>query len=321
MLDTGGISLKGGQREIIDYMRNVYRIDDIRIRPGGKHLHVEYVYAGQKHKDTLPRGTGGDRNWIDARKHDLRKYLGKPPAFFNNQPRRSLDDMTDELQAKADLLSTTAIGAVIDPQPQAVIQPGSGKTSTAPPPIEQKRFPCTIGTLQHSTDLSLYLGRELAEAMDRQFGTNRHYTVVYHHPHRWSAHPSREAGRMIESGNYRLRCGGAEAIKRLGKFPASRSEAHLRHNRVEFKLLELPNPATLTETLSTVKPSGGLTGVAAAITIAPPLMPPPAPPPADPRERLRSVLRLIKAIEDEGTYQLVNANGWRWRAADIGLED
>jgi hypothetical protein len=325
MLDTGGYNLKGGQREIIDYMRNVYRIDDIRIRPGGKHLHVEYVYAGQKHKDTLPRGTGGDPNWIDTRKHDLRKYLGEPPQSLNHNLRRSLDKMTDELQAKADLLNTTAIGAVIDPQPKAMIQPGSGKTSTAPPPIEQKHFPCTIGTHQNSTDLSIYLGRDLVEAMDRQYGANRHYTIVYHHPHHWTAHPSREAGRLIESGNHRLRCGGAEAIKRLGKFPASKASAYLRHNRVEFKLLELPNPATPTETVSTVKPVAAATApFNPPIVIAPPLaVPPPAPPvpPDDPRERLRHVLRLIKQIEDEGTYQLINANGWRWRAADIGLED
>jgi len=50
--------------------------------------------------------------------------------------------------------------------------------------------------------------------------------------------------------------------------------------------------------------------------------PPPPAPPADPRERLRHVLRMIKQIEDEGTYRLIpDNNGWRWRANDIVLED
>lgn len=327
MLDSS-ITLRGPQREIIDYMRDVYRIDDIKVRPGGKHLHIEYVYEGRRHKDTLPRGKGGDPNWISVRKHDLRKELGEPPP--PDQPaKRKLDDMTQEVQAKADLLTSTAIGSVI----------GTGKTAPPPAPLHRHTTACTIGTSRNSSDLSFYLTKELALAMEKQFGKGRRYVATYHYPSTWTVRPSRDSGRAIEMGNHRLRVAGTEAIKRLGRFASTKAQAVLHHNRIEFHLEEMPvvdqQPAG---TGSIARPDTPMSPRKAALEterqayiaepvvdapVAPVAIPvaPVVAPPVDPRERLRDVLRQIKQIEGEGYYRLIPDNdGWRWRANDIVLE-
>ena len=170
MLETNGYNLSSQQRAVIDYMRSVYQIDDIKVRAGGKHLHVEYVYAGRRHKDTFPRGRGLDRNWVDTRKHDLRKELGDPPGDLPQPTKRNLDDMTQEVQARADLLSTTAAGAVIRPAKTAKAMIATGKTATAPPPVPHQHYGCTIGTLKNSTNIAFYLGLEPCTAMELQFG-------------------------------------------------------------------------------------------------------------------------------------------------------
>jgi hypothetical protein len=349
MLNTSGINLRGYHREIIDYMRDTYGIEDVTVKRGGKHLQLEYVYAGRRHKNTLPRNNYNDRNWIDTRKHDLRKELGEPPPLAPEaKSKRSLDDMTQEIQAKTDLMTTTAIGAVIEPiaKPtisQPISQPGTGKTITAQPAVKQKTFACTIGALKN--DIAFYLGRDLAEAMDRQFGKNRRYVVVYHYPNAWTAKPSRDAGRAIEEPNHRLRCTGTEVIKRLGgRFPATKAEAIVRHNRVELRLTEpmelvkaildaieaapptpapkeAARPAATPYTAPVVTPFIE-TPLAPEPPIPPPAPPPPsAPAPVNQRERLRAVLRAIKEIEDEGIYTLIPGEEWRWRAYDIKLED
>src|SRR5215471_4105234 len=250
-LDIRGVTLRGQQREILDYMRDVYRIEDIRVRPGGKHLHIEYVYEGVRHKDTMPRGSGSKDhgNWIDTRKHDLRRVLGDPPpAVITEKPKRTLDDMTNELQTKSDLLSGTAMGAVFDP-PRPVITTGTGKTTTAPPPIKQKQFAIHIGTT-HGTnrtggDIVFYMTKELVEAMERQFGKDRRYITSYSYPATWSIRPSREAGRAIEPGRFRLRASGGDALKKLGHFPSMGAKALIRHNRVEFSLDMIPERIAL----------------------------------------------------------------------------
>jgi hypothetical protein len=343
MLETNGYNLSSQQRAVIDYMRSVYQIDDIKVRAGGKHLHVEYVYAGRRHKDTFPRGRGLDPNWVDTRKHDLRKELGSPPADPPQPTKRKLDDMTQEVQARADLLGSTAAGAVIHPKAKATI--ATGKTATAPPPVPHQHYGCTIGTLKNSTNIAFYLGLELYAAMELQFGKGRRYVFSYHHPNTWTARPSRDAGQIIDPANHRLRCAGAEAIKRLGMFASTKAEAIIHHNRVEFRMA-LPTvvvkPQVFVESIETVEapPEPATVAVPVAVVTAPmspaELVPfvagkpvqvvgaPPAPPPAsptNPADRLRHVLRQIKQIEEEGTYQLINSNGWRWRAADIGLED
>jgi hypothetical protein len=340
VLNTSGINLRGYHREIIDYMRDTYGIEDVTVKRGGKHLQLEYVYAGRRHKNTLPRNNYSDRNWLDTRKHDLRKELGEPPSLAPDaKSKRSLDDMTNEIQAKADLMTTTAIGAVIEPiakptisQPQP-ISPGTGKTTTTKPVVQQKTFACTIGALKN--DIAFYLGRELAEAMDRQFGKNRRYVVVYHYPNAWTAKPSRDAGRAIEEPNHRLRCTGTEVIKRLGgRFPATKAEAIVRHNRVELRLTEpMELVKAILDAIETPPAQEAARPAAAPYTAPmpipepvpvpepPPAPPPPPPPPVNQRERLRAVLRAIKEIEDEGIYTLIPGDQWRWRAYDIKLED
>jgi hypothetical protein len=336
------VSLKGAQREIIDYMRDVYQIDDIKVSGGGRHLHIEYVYAGRRYQNTLPQSSGGDPNWISTRKHDLRRELGEPPPPLTTK-KRTLDEMTQELQARAaNLQSGTAMAtAIIQPSHKPIITaaapvivPGIGKTDTAPPPIPQRRFPCTIGTKKgdYDHDITFYLTRELSDAMEAAFGKNRRYVVAYHYPQHWIVRPSRDAGRAIEPAHYRLRATGTEAIERLGRFMATGAEAVLKHNRVEFKLLAMPvrlaPPEPEPEPIK-VMPPPAPAPVEEPIKLAPlPVQDtttaPPTPPPApslDPRERLRDLLRQIKAIEAEGIYQLVNRNGWRWRAADIGLDE
>ena len=235
MLETNGYNLSSQQRAVIDYMRSVYQIDDIKVRAGGKHLHVEYVYAGRRHKDTFPRGRGLDRNWVDTRKHDLRKELGDPPGDLPQPTKRNLDDMTQEVQARADLLGSTAAGAVIQPA-KAKATIATGKTATAPPPVPHQHYGCTIGTLKNSTNIAFYLGLELYTAMELQFGKGRRYVFSYHQPNMWTARPSREAGQIIDPANHRLRCGGADAIKRLGVFSSTKADAIMHHNRVEFRM-------------------------------------------------------------------------------------
>jgi hypothetical protein len=321
MLDSN-ISLRGPQREIIDYMRTAYGIEDIKVRPGGKHIHIEYVYRGQTHKDTLPNGHAVDPNWISVRKHDLRKELGDPPAVVAPPPRRrSLEEMTQEAQAKADLLASTAIATVVLPSKSSTVIPaipaGMGKTAPATSPIPLPKFACSVGSLKHSNDISFYLGKELGDAMDTQFGAGRRYVIGYSHPGLWTARPSMTDGRAIET-NHRLHCRGSETIKKLGKFQGTKCEAMLHHNRVEFRLaapVELLKPQ--------FPPTGEIQKTSEPVPMPEPHKPEPvaSPPPADPRERLRSVLRQIKEIEEEGTYRLISENGWRWRANDIGLED
>jgi len=352
--DIRGVTLRGQQREILDYMRDVYRIEDIRVRPGGKHLHIEYVYEGKRHKDTMPRGSGSSDhgNWIDTRKHDLRRVLGDPPPPLTEKPKRTLDDMTNELQTKSDLLTGTALGAVLDP-PRPVIT-GTGKTTTAPPPIKQKQFAINIGTTHGANrtggDIVFYMTKELVEAMERQFGKDRHWITTYHYPVTWTIRPSREAGRAIEPGRFRLRASGGDALKKLGHFPSMGAKALIRHNRVELSLDMIPEkilfgieaahtpaepipaePVESLEDLGLAPPQQAMVVheepvVQPIVPVIPPIPqpaePPPPAPPADPRERLRHVLRLIKQVEDEGTYRLIpDNNGWRWRANDIVLED
>ena len=153
----------------------------------------------------------------------------------------------------------------------------------------------------------------------------------------WTARPSREAGQIIDPANHRLRCGGADAIKRLGVFSSTKADAIMHHNRVEFRMA-LPTvvvkPQVFVESVETVEAVETVVVAPAPIAIVPPVPPPmpvqikavpPAPPPAsptNPADRLRHVLRQIKQIEAEGVYKLIPVDeDWRWRAADIGLED
>jgi hypothetical protein len=244
--------------------------------------------------------------------------------------------MTQEVQARADLLGSTAAGAVIHPKAKATI--ATGKTATAPPPVPHQHYGCTIGTLKNSTNIAFYLGLELYAAMELQFGKGRRYVFSYHHPNTWTARPSRDAGQIIDPANHRLRCAGAEAIKRLGMFASTKAEAIIHHNRVEFRMMlpvsttfeaepAIAMPATAIATPPRAEVGAPVAPIAIVMSEPRPIRAAPPPPPADPRERLRHVLRLIRQIEEEGVYRLIpndsigNSNGWRWRATDIGLED
>jgi len=335
MLDSS-VTLGQNQREIIDYMREAYHIEDIKIRPGGKHIHVEYVYQGRRIKDTLPRhGKSGDPNWVEVRKHDLRRTLGDPPPPPAPKPTRTLEEMTQALQEKVDLKAGTAMSAVIDPgRMKATITAATGK-STTPTPVLQRRFPCTVAS--YSTSIWLSLGAELCAAISDAFSPEKYrFTVSFVYPGTWVVRPipvKNGTGRAIETDKHRLRGTSTDTVKQLGEFRATRAEAVIFGRRVEFRLLEKPEitappaaPEEAPQPEPVVEAVGSTAVITSVIPVEPPsrpVEPPPAPPipPADPRERLRAVLRAIKDIEDEGTYQLINSYGWRWRAADIGLED
>ena len=132
----------------------------------------------------------------------------------------------------------------------------TGKTATAPPPVPHQHYGCTIGTLKNSTNIAFYLGLELYTAMELQFGKGRRYVFSYHQPNMWTARPSREAGQIIDPANHRLRCGGADAIKRLGVFSSTKADAIMHHNRVEFRMA-LPTvvvkPQVFVESVETVE--------------------------------------------------------------------
>ena len=332
------VTLGAHQREIIDWMRETYQIEDIRIRPGGKHIHVEYVYKGKRIKDTLPRhGTRGD-DWVDTRKHDLRRTLGTPPEPPAKLT-RTLDEMTQALQEKVDLKTTTAVGTTVLLPPHVapggmratITDSGSGK-STVPTPVLQKRFPCTVAA--YKDGIWFGLGAELSAAMQGAFKGDHRFVVAFVYPATWVVRPipaKNGSGRAIEVDKHRLRGSSADTVKQLGLFRATPAEATIYARRVEFRLLEKPHlitPAAEPEEAPVPEPVPVEAVPAVEFLPAPPIPvpapPPPAPPPlpADPRERLLHVLRLIKAVEDEGTYRLIpDNNGWRWRAFDIVLEE
>ena len=110
--------------------------------------------------------------------------------------------------------------------------------------------------------------------MELQFGKGRRYVFSYHQPNMWTARPSREAGQIIDPANHRLRCGGADAIKRLGVFSSTKADAVMHHNRVEFRMA-LPTvvvkPQVFVESIETVEapPEPATVAVPVAVVTAP----------------------------------------------------
>jgi len=91
-------------RQVLDYLHDTYGVNDAKITHGGSHPKLIFTYNNKRCHVTLQRDD--DRPTLfSMKRQDIRRLLGPPLGedLFPEQPtqKRSLDEMTAELQAKA----------------------------------------------------------------------------------------------------------------------------------------------------------------------------------------------------------------------------
>ncbi len=106
-------------RQVLDYLADTYGVVDAKITHGGSHPKLTFTYNNKRCHVTLQRDANRP-TLFNMKRQDLRRLLGPPPGegLFPEQPtqKRSLDEMTAELQTKAgDLDQAVAIPATAPP--------------------------------------------------------------------------------------------------------------------------------------------------------------------------------------------------------------
>lgn len=94
------------EREIREFLRDTYGATNIDVIPGGKHPKIVFDYAG-KHWSRGFACSPSDENAAKAACRDLARMLGAPPVQ-TGKARRTLDEMTHSLDARAPLLPLAA---------------------------------------------------------------------------------------------------------------------------------------------------------------------------------------------------------------------
>lgn len=92
---------------ITDYLESV-GATGISLHHAGKHKKLRFMWQDRRYTTVVP-ATPGDRRWLDNQLSSLRQMLGRPDAIATDAtPKRSLQDMTNELQALAPAATSAA---------------------------------------------------------------------------------------------------------------------------------------------------------------------------------------------------------------------
>jgi hypothetical protein len=100
--------------EVLSYLTTIYGVTDAEIiHRGSAHPKLLFTWADKRCHVTLQRDQADNPNLVHMKCQDLRRLLGEPPVQLPTL-KRSLDQMTAELQAKA---PPTQPGLPFDPAP------------------------------------------------------------------------------------------------------------------------------------------------------------------------------------------------------------
>lgn len=106
---------------IANYLESV-GATEIRLQHGGKHKKLQFMWQDRRYTATLP-SSPSDTNWLAVKLRDLRHLLGRPDAIATDAtPKRSLQDMTNELQALAPSASAVVGASISIPTEQQISQ-------------------------------------------------------------------------------------------------------------------------------------------------------------------------------------------------------
>lgn len=142
-------SIRSYRRSVLDWLRAEYGVRDAWVDPTGRHSRVRFTYLGREHAFPLnDRNAAGGSNAVDLKFQDIRRELGPPPSPSATAPKRTLQEMTMTLEAKAPF----------NPLPFA-------------PALDSRAsdYPCTVALYPSSRCLAVTLPRELLDA----FGPGR----------------------------------------------------------------------------------------------------------------------------------------------------
>ena len=87
-------------KKVIHWLQSTYAIDDVVYSVGGNHPRINFIYDGREHQVTLHHDAR-ETNALALKKQDIRRELGRPFVPKPITPKRSLEEMTMELEAKA----------------------------------------------------------------------------------------------------------------------------------------------------------------------------------------------------------------------------
>lgn len=160
-------------RKIIDFIKKTYGIrrTDIDYVSGSKHPRIEFNYGGMRRIVVLHHNEKHDDAFYGKRQEIIR-YLGKPSTIIESKPKRSLDEMTAELQPQ-----------LFNPLP------------LSPPKSEE------IGgvALYRQTATTKSLRFKIPETILKKF-THRHFRIKSIGKYNWEIIPSID-GHMLNATN------------------------------------------------------------------------------------------------------------------------
>lgn len=112
---------------ILDFLRADYGIDDAEItRRSSKHPKLLFTYLGKRCHVTLQRDNNDAPDLFNMKRQDIKRLLGTPPDMtLQSSQKRTLDQMTADLQAKAP--SPGEIGSNLPTQPSPPMLPKSAQ--------------------------------------------------------------------------------------------------------------------------------------------------------------------------------------------------
>ena len=128
-------------RELSDYLRQEYHVNNIRIERGGRHPKLCFAYKGQTF--SVPTNSSSDSNGKHSAIRELQSLLGAPPAKPAKQSRR-LEEMMRSLHSSTAAiphakLDSEAIADAVEnamyPPPPITVGPAA-----APPPTDPLSF-------------------------------------------------------------------------------------------------------------------------------------------------------------------------------------
>lgn len=106
---------------ITDYLESV-GATGITLQHGGKHKKLQFMWQDRRYTTVVP-STPSDHRWLDNQLASLRQMLGRPDAIATDAtPKRSLQDMTNELQALAPAASAVVGASISIPTEQQISQ-------------------------------------------------------------------------------------------------------------------------------------------------------------------------------------------------------
>lgn len=303
------IHLSPLHKAVRDHLRDAYGVGQIEFFGGGNHDRAEFTYRNKRCVLTLRRAPGGREvgaSTIEMKLRDVRKLLGDPPSLLDDRPRRTLEDMTVELNAKA------------PSSDQPVAPMGT--------PLATPRTLSATGSVALRASnkcLTFIVPPKIRERFVASGGETTH--VEFHGPDAWTIRHG--AGpRMRPNSNGGMAIGGKRYIEFFGGFfprrPATFTLDALGEIRVK-----------LDEPVTTLAPAKVIVE-----PVAPPKPPEPArdlepdgahPHPVKPQftlpdpTNLRAILELIAEAEAGTVYRLVRLKegGMAWQAPLIKLED